>query len=391
MSAGAMFSRGINSISASRIMRMTSKLFETFALASTTVLLLSSVTVTAAASVTIGFAEQPQLQPHAAALISSPSASASASALSITKPDYGITNVTAQIGTNAYLPCKVRLVFNKSVSWVRVRDDHILTVDQITFIADERFHAYHAMENGATQSSATSTLSNQRRQLAGAVQKTNNDHNNTTNSANSPWTLQIKYVQARDAGLYECQISAEPKISARVYLHVVVPKTEPMGDTVRYVKEGSRVTLHCVISGAIDPPLYVIWYHGQQQIFPDNGRHWKTEVSHQDMHSNKLGKSGDETEPLASSQQSMFDSRKTVGTLYIPTIKKKDSGNYTCNPSNSPSVTIVLHVINGEYSASAITSSSSSSSGPEYQRKSFNRFLNIVCFGITLITLLITT
>lgn len=123
---------------------------------------------------------------------------------------------------------QVRLVFNKSVSWVRVRDDHILTVDQITFIADERFHAYHATENGATQSS---TLSNQRRQLgtSGSVtaQKattTVNDHNSTSansNSANAPWTLQIKYVQARDAGLYECQISAEPKISARVYLHVV--------------------------------------------------------------------------------------------------------------------------------------------------------------------------
>lgn len=91
-----------------------------------------------------------------------------------------------------------------------------------------------------------------------------------------------------------------------------VPKTEPMGDTVRYVKEGSRVTLHCVISGAIDPPLYVIWYHGTQQIFPDNPRHWKTEVTHQDVHSTKLIKVSDENEALAVSQQSMFDSRKTV-------------------------------------------------------------------------------
>lgn len=91
-----------------------------------------------------------------------------------------------------------------------------------------------------------------------------------------------------------------------------VPKTEPMGDIVRYVKEGSRVTLHCVISAAIEPPLYVIWYHGHQQIFPDNQRNWKTEVSHQDMHSNKLSKSGNENEPSTSSQQSMFDSRKTV-------------------------------------------------------------------------------
>lgn len=41
------------------------------------------------------------------------------------------------------------------------------------------------------------------------------------NPTNAPWMLQIKYVQARDDGLYECQISVEPKISARVYLHVV--------------------------------------------------------------------------------------------------------------------------------------------------------------------------
>lgn len=27
--------------------------------------------------------------------------------------------------------------------------------------------------------------------------------------------------QARDAGLYECQVSTEPKVSARVHLHVV--------------------------------------------------------------------------------------------------------------------------------------------------------------------------
>lgn len=33
--------------------------------------------------------------------------------------------------------------------------------------------------------------------------------------------LQIKYVQARDAGIYECQVSTEPKVSAKVHLHVV--------------------------------------------------------------------------------------------------------------------------------------------------------------------------
>lgn len=39
---------------------------------------------------------------------------------------------------------------------------------------------------------------------------------------------------------------------------------------------------------------------------------------------------------------------RQIGSLIIPAIKKKDSGNYTCYPSNSPNVTIVLHVINGK-------------------------------------------
>lgn len=55
---------------------------------------------------------------------------------------------------------------------------------RMTFIADERFQAYFKEES-------------------------------------KQWVLQIKYVQPRDYGLYECQVSTEPKVSARAYLHVV--------------------------------------------------------------------------------------------------------------------------------------------------------------------------
>lgn len=54
----------------------------------------------------------------------------------------------------------------------------------MTFIADERFQAYFKEES-------------------------------------KQWVLQIKYVQPRDVGLYECQVSTEPKVSARANLHVV--------------------------------------------------------------------------------------------------------------------------------------------------------------------------
>ena len=35
------------------------------------------------------------------------------------------------------------------------------------------------------------------------------------------WILQIKYVQPRDAGVYECQVSTEPRISQDFHLSVV--------------------------------------------------------------------------------------------------------------------------------------------------------------------------
>lgn len=52
------------------------------------------------------------------------------------------TNITTQLGTHAYLPCKVKQLGNKSVSWIRRRDAHILTVDRYTFIADDRFQVW---------------------------------------------------------------------------------------------------------------------------------------------------------------------------------------------------------------------------------------------------------
>ncbi|KAK9506053.1 hypothetical protein O3M35_008058 [Rhynocoris fuscipes] len=70
------------------------------------------------------------------------------------------------------------------VSWIRRRDAHILTVDRYTFIADDRFQAFLV-------------------------------------EATDTWTLQIKYVQARDGGQYECQVSTEPKMSHFITLNVV--------------------------------------------------------------------------------------------------------------------------------------------------------------------------
>lgn len=35
------------------------------------------------------------------------------------------------------------------------------------------------------------------------------------------WTLQVKYAQPRDSGIYECQVNTEPKISMAFRLNVI--------------------------------------------------------------------------------------------------------------------------------------------------------------------------
>lgn len=83
-----------------------------------------------------------------------------------------------------FLPENIHLTNNKIFYLFFLCYFPFFLLDRITFIADERFQSFYVESSGI-------------------------------------WTLQIKYVQARDAGIYECQVSTEPKVSARVHLHVV--------------------------------------------------------------------------------------------------------------------------------------------------------------------------
>ncbi|XP_030562516.1 uncharacterized protein LOC115763880 [Drosophila novamexicana] len=213
-----------------------------------------------------------------------------------------VLNITAQMGNHAYMPCQIHRLSEKPVSWVRLRDGHIISVDESTFIADERFQSIYQEENDYT------------------------------------WSLQIKYVDVNDAGWYECQMATEPKLSAKVHLEVVTPKTELIGDQSRFVKAGSKVALHCIVRGTLDPPRYIIWFRGQKKISDSDERTgWYTQIDR-----NIFGTVG--------------DNQNTIGSLIIPFVRKEDSGNYTCQPANSVSVSVDLHVLSGEYSASAIMS-----------------------------------
>ena len=70
------------------------------------------------------------------------------------------------------------------VSWIRKKDGHLLTVDTDTFIGDGRFQVRHPV------------------------------HSDT-------WTLHLRGARATDAGVYECQVSSEPKMSLFYQVNVV--------------------------------------------------------------------------------------------------------------------------------------------------------------------------
>ncbi|XP_060881834.1 uncharacterized protein LOC132953367 [Metopolophium dirhodum] len=93
-------------------------------------------------------------------------------------------NVTGLVGRTAYLHCRVKNLGNRTVSWIRHRDIHLLTAGRYTYTSDQRFEAIHEPHS-------------------------------------ENWSLRIKYPQKKDSGIYECQISTTPPIGHPVYLTVL--------------------------------------------------------------------------------------------------------------------------------------------------------------------------
>ncbi|XP_076171746.1 zwei Ig domain protein zig-8 isoform X1 [Ptiloglossa arizonensis] len=202
------------------------------------------------------------------------------------------TNVTALIGKSAYLTCRVRNLGDKTVSWVRHRDIHILTAGAYTYTSDQRFQALLGQNKGQ-------------------------------NSEWSEWTLCIKWAQERDQGLYECQISTIPVKSHQFRLNVVVPTATILGGPDLYVGAGSTINLTCAIHFSSEPPAYIFWYYNENVLSYDSPRGGVSVITE---------KGGD----------------ITTSWLLIQTAQPSDSGEYSCKPSNANTASIKVHVLNGE-------------------------------------------
>ncbi|XP_037789703.1 uncharacterized protein LOC119585143 [Penaeus monodon] len=220
--------------------------------------------------------------------------------------------VTVQEGDTARLPCVVEHLNDKAVTWLRRRDLHILTVGHHTYSADERFQVVHA-------------------------------------EASNEWTLVVRYVQRRDAGVYECQINTDHKLSRAVTLKVYdtsqqmsVSKTkvflanntastkdgnlrvEIQGPRELYIEEGSSLSLTCVVTSSRGPSKLIYWYHNTNLI--------------------------DYNSPRGGVSLKMDRGRgETTTKLVVSAVGPGDSGMYSCVPQGSHPATVVVHVQKDTY------------------------------------------
>lgn len=210
-------------------------------------------------------------------------------------------NTTVQLGGVAFLVCKVAGVDRNQISWIRRRDWHILSSGAQMYTNDERFAILHT-------------------------------------PGSNTWTLQIKFVQRRDHGTYECQVSTPTGvISHFVNLQVVVPEAFILGSGELHVDMGSTINLVCIIEKSPQPPQYVYWQRNDRMINYDDSRR---DISI-------------ETVP----------GPRTQSRLIIREPQINDSGNYTCSASNTEPASIYVFVSKGDNTAAISRRKTSGAAG----------------------------
>jgi len=194
-------------------------------------------------------------------------------------------NVTVALGKTALLTCRVKALSDRTVAWIRHSDLNLLTVGNGTYTKDARFAA-------------------------------------SVPTSGDSWSLQIRNVQLKDQGVYECQIGITPHISHFIHLSVVEPTTTILGGPEIYMDVGSTINLTCLVRHSPEPPAHVFWTQNQQTINYDSPRGGISILTEK--------------------------GQMTLSSLVIQQANARDTGVYQCSPSSAPAATVNIHVLQGE-------------------------------------------
>ncbi|XP_071534662.1 uncharacterized protein [Panulirus ornatus] len=202
------------------------------------------------------------------------------------------TEVTTPEGVPANLTCGVRHLGDRKVSWIRRKDVHVLTTGDFTYTTANKFRALH---------------------LPGSPY----------------WTLQVDNPTVSDSGIYECQVSTQPKIFRSFTLNVVVPNATITGVREMFMKAGSDINITCVIKGAIRGAP-ITWYH----VLP---RPPHTTEQVEEIKSSDRG-----------GVQVVTDKHAGTSWLLVTRATWRDAGNYTCAPDYAKPASVSVHVLDEE-------------------------------------------
>ncbi|XP_076036616.1 uncharacterized protein LOC143022349 [Oratosquilla oratoria] len=110
------------------------------------------------------------------------------------------------------------------------------------------------------------------------------------------------------------------------------PRVEILRAPDLYVQRDSMINLTCILHDVPEPPVFVLWYHGNKNMSLSSSRGGFSMVI--------------EKGPT------------TISYLLLQNAREEDSGIYRCAPSNLNATSIRVHVLNGELPAAMQTNSS---------------------------------
>jgi len=244
------------------------------------------------------------------------------------------TTVSVRDGHSTILNCNVYLRHDKTVSWLRHKDDTIelLTVGDSTYTGDPRINV--------------------------SFQYPNN------------WRLNISDIVKSDSGVYLCQISTFPPKALFVNLKVEDALVEMVGGDgksnaggTHYYNPGSEIELACVVRNRSHWSTDVVWLKDNVPLDIFN----KASIS--------IG--------------SQVNAEDVLSRLWIGGASRQDSGNYTChlpghNASDFPRAKVKVLVVDGDFHA-AVYSGHSKSIHPSLTRIFHEQLLELCIIAISLL------
>ncbi|XP_024947055.1 zwei Ig domain protein zig-8 isoform X2 [Cephus cinctus] len=201
--------------------------------------------------------------------------------------------VALHLGTSALLDCRVAMLADKMVMWMRRSTDGVslLTVGKNTYSSDPRYSLNFQYPNN--------------------------------------WRLAISSVQKEDHGQYVCQVSTHPPRMLNTEVTVLAPDIKILDEAShevrdRYYKTGSGIELSCIVRpsqpGSIVP--HPTWKKNGEML-PDHVSVYRINGSNEEL----------------------------VTRFKIERAEKTDSGVYTCSLGQFSTTMVQLHVLNGEKQA----------------------------------------